>query len=191
MSSLVTLVEGVNSYAQAISKSNIGDELRVAVEAAEITGGPSARQAAINKVNATLRDQLGNFSVDPSTITLAGSGTSLPITLISRAGYTVTAQIHLVTDRLTFPKGNNVTVTMSSPTTSVRVATSGHNGTSMTLQVFVTTPNGQVTLARAAIQVRIAGTSIVGYFLTIASLLVLAYWWLRTYRKRPKGRHAR
>jgi hypothetical protein len=27
--------------------------------------------------------------------------------------------------------------------------------------------------------------------LTIASLLVLAYWWLRTYRKRPKGRHAR
>jgi hypothetical protein len=46
-------------------------------------------------------------------------------------------------------------------------------------------------LARAAIQVRIAGTSIVGYFLTIASLLVLAYWWMRTYRKRPKGRHAR
>ncbi len=191
VSSLVTLVEGVNSYAQAISKSNIGDELRVAAAAAEITGGPSARQAAINKANAALRGQLNNFSVDPSTITLAGSGTSIPITLISRAGYTVSAQIHLVTDRLTFPKGNNVTVTLNSPTKSVRVATSGHNGSSMTLQVVVTTPNGQITLARAAIQVRIAGTSIVGYFLTIASLLVLAYWWLRTYRKRPKGRHAR
>jgi hypothetical protein len=191
VSSLVTLVDGVNSYAQAISKSNIGDELRVAAEAAEITGGPSARQAAINKAIATLRGQLSSFSVDPSTITLAGSGTSIPITLISRANYTVTADVHLITDRLTFPKGNNVEVTMDSPTKSVRVSTSGHNGSSMTLQVVVTTPNGQVTLARAAIQVRIAGTSIVGYFLTVASLLVLAYWWLRTYRKRPKGRHAR
>jgi hypothetical protein len=189
--SLLTLVKGITSYAQAISKSNIGDELRVAAAAAEITGGPSARQAAINKVSTTLRGQLSSFTVDPSTITLAGSGTSIPITLISRADYTVTADVHLITDRLTFPKGNIVAVTMDSPTKSVRVATSGHNGSSMTLQVIVTTPNGQVTLARAAIQVRIAGTSIVGYFLTIASLLVLAYWWLRTYRKRPKGRHAR
>jgi hypothetical protein len=73
----------------------------------------------------------------------------------------------------------------------MRVATSSHTGSSLTLQVIVTTPNNRLVLARAAIQVHIAGTSIVGYFLTIASLLVLAYWWLRTYRKRPKGRHAR
>lgn len=191
VSSLVKLVKGVNSFALAVSKTNIGDELRVAAEAAEITGGPSARQGAINRATTTLRGQLSDFSVDPSTITLAGSGTSIPITLISRADYTVTADIHLVTDRLTFPKGNNVAITMDSPTKSVRVPTSGQNGTSMTLQVVVTTPNGQVILARAAIQVRIAGTSIVGYVLSIASLLVLAYWWLRTYRKRPKGRHAR
>lgn len=191
VSSLKTLLQGVTSYAQAVSKSNIGDELRVAAEAAEIDGGPGARQAAINQVSATLRGQLNSFSVDPSTVTLAGSGTSIPITLISRADYPVTATVHLITDQLTFPKGRNVVVTMDSPTKSVRVPTSGHNGSSMTLQVVVTTPNGRITLARAAIQVRIAGTSIVGYVLSLASLLVLAYWWVRTYRKRPKGRHAR
>ena len=80
---------------------------------------------------------------------------------------------------------------LDAPTKSVRVATSGHTGSSLTLQVIVTTPNNHLVLARAAIQVRIAGTSIVGYVLTIASLLVLAYWWRRSYRKRPKGRHAR
>jgi hypothetical protein len=84
-----------------------------------------------------------------------------------------------------------VPVSLDAPTKSVRVATSGHSGSSLTLQVIVTTPNNRLVLARAAIQVRIAGTSFVGYLLTIASLLVLAYWWLRTYRKRPKGRHAR
>jgi hypothetical protein len=81
---------------------------------------------------------------------------------------------------------------MDAPTKSVRIHTSKHQGSSLTLQVVVTTPDNQIVLARAAIQVRIAGTSIVGYFLTAASLLVLAYWWLRTHRRRrSRGRHAR
>jgi hypothetical protein len=181
----------VNSYAPALRSTNIGNDLTVAMEASEITGSPSARQSAIDATTNALKGQLGNFSVDPSTITLAGSGTSIPITLTNHAPYTVMANVHLLTNQITFPKGNELPVTLNTLTQSVRVATSSHTGSSLTLQVIVTTPNNRLVLARAAIQVRIAGTSIVGYFLTIASLLVLAYWWMRTYRKRPKGRHAR
>jgi hypothetical protein len=74
---------------------------------------------------------------------------------------------------------------------SIRVPTNDPRGSSLTLQVTLTTPNGQVVLARSAIQVRIAGTSVVGYLLTFASLFVLALWWWRTNRRRSKGRHAR
>jgi hypothetical protein len=191
ITSLSSLVVDVNSYAPALRSTNIGNDLTVAMEAAEITGSPSARQSAIDAAANALKGQLGNFSVDPSTITLAGSGTSIPITLTNHAPYTVMANVHLLTDQITFPKGNDLPVSLNTLTKSVRVATSSHTGSSLTLQVIVTTPNNRLILARAAIQVRIAGTSIVGYFLTIASLLVLAYWWMRTYRKRPKGRHAR
>ena len=191
ITSLSDLVVEVNSYAPALRSTNIGNDLTVAMEAAEITGPPAGRQSAINTAADAMKGQLGNFSVDPSTITLAGSGTSIPITLTNHAPYTVMADVHLLTDQITFPKGNDVPVALNAPTRSVRVATSSHTGSSLTLQVIVTTPNNRLVLARAAIQVRIAGTSIVGYFLTIASLLVLAYWWLRTYRKKPKGRHAR
>jgi hypothetical protein len=59
------------------------------------------------------------------------------------------------------------------------------------LQVVLTTPNNQLILARTAVQVHIAGTSVVGYLLTFASLLVLGLWWWRTIRRRPKGRHVR
>ena len=69
--------------------------------------------------------------------------------------------------------------------------TANPHGSSLTLQVILTTPNDQVVLARTAIQVRIAGTSVVGYLLTFASLLVLAIWWWRTNRRRSRGRHAR
>ena len=191
VTSLRELVVEVNSYARALKSTNFGNDLTVAMEASEITGTQSARQSAINTAAGALKGQLGNFSVDPSTITLAGSGTSIPITLTNHAPYTVNARVHLLTNQITFPKGNVVSVSLDAPTKSVRIATSGHSGSSLTLQVIVTTPNDRLVLARAAIQVRIAGTSFVGYLLTIASLLVLAYWWLRTYRKRPKGRHAR
>jgi hypothetical protein len=182
----------VSSYSQAVTSSNVGNVLRVAVALAERTGDPGTRQVAINAAGDSLTGQLDNFSVDPSAITLAGPGTSLPITLLSRASYTVTAVVHLVTDRLSFPKGKDVVVVMDSPTKSVRIPTSRHQANSLTLQVVVTTPDNQIVLARAAIQVRITGTSIVGYFLTAASLLVLGYWWLRTHRRRrSRGRHAR
>jgi hypothetical protein len=75
ISSLSDLVVDVNSYAPALRSTNIGNDLLVAMEAAEITATPRARQIAINAATDALKGQLSDFSVDPSTITLAGSGT--------------------------------------------------------------------------------------------------------------------
>ncbi|HTT58740.1 MAG TPA: hypothetical protein VMF33_01720 [Acidimicrobiales bacterium] len=191
VSSLLSLIGQVNSFAQSVRSSNIATVLRVAVASSETEGGPSARQSAINAAAHLLDEQLAQFSIDQSTITLAGSGTDLPITVLSRLHYTVETVVHLVTDRVSFPKGNSVELIMNSPTESIRVPVSNAQGSSLTLQVILTTPNGQVILARTAIQVRIAGTSVVGYVITFASLFVLALWWWRTIRRRPKGRHAR
>jgi hypothetical protein len=191
VTSLLTLIGAVTSYAQGITSGDEATELRVAVARTEFVANPNQRQNAIDAATNQLNAQLDQFSIDASAITLAGQGTSLPITVISRAPYTVRAVVHLVTDRVSFPKGGAVPVTMSSPTESIRVPTTNPRGSSLTLQVVLTTPNDQVVLARAAIQVRIAGTSVVGYLLTFASLFVLGLWWWRTIRRRPKGRHAR
>ena len=191
VSSLTSLISGVNSFASAVSSSNVGSALRVAVATSEIIGSTDQRQSLINAASGSLATQLTQFSVAPGAITLAGPGTSLPITLLSRANYTVTAEIHLITDRLLFPKGKTVAVVLDAPTKSFRIPTSSHRGSSLTLLILVTTPDNQIVLAKAAIQVRIAGNSVVGYLLSLASLLVLAYWWIRTLRRRSKGRHAR
>ncbi|HWD95312.1 MAG TPA: hypothetical protein VG246_02725, partial [Acidimicrobiales bacterium] len=95
------------------------------------------------------------------------------------------------TNQIAFPNGGAIPVTMNSPTQSIRVPATDSKGSSLILQVLLTTPNNQVVLARTAIQVRIAGTSVVGYLLTFASLFVLGLWWWRTSRRRPKARHAR
>ncbi len=192
VSSLLTLIGAVTSYAQGVRSGDIAITLRVAVAKAEIRASPATRQTAIDAANATLNNQLSQFSIDQSSITLAGPGTALPITVISHLHYTVDAVVHLVTNQMTFPKGGVIPVTMNSPTQSIRVPATNSKGSSLTLQVLLTTPNDQVVLARTAIQVRIAGTSVVGYLLTFASLLVLGLWWWRTSsRRRPKARHAR
>ena len=191
VSSLRSLVSSIDSYVPAVSSKEVVTALRVMLARAEVTGGALARQQAINRASDLLDSQLGQISVDANAITLAGPGTALPITLINKAPYTITVVVHLITDRLAFPKGRDVAVSLDSPTNSLRVPTGNRQGSSLTLQVEVTTPDGHLTLARAAIQVRVAGTSIVGYLLTLGSLLVIGAWWIRTHRRRTKGRHAR
>jgi hypothetical protein len=191
VSSLLAVISGVTSYDQGVKSGNIATALHVAVAQSEEFGSPGKRQGAIDAAQNLLNDQLKLFSVDAGAITLAGTGTSLPITIISHAPYTVDAVVHLVTNGIDFPKGNALPISMTSPTQSLRVPTANPHGSSLTLQVVLTTPNNQVVLARAAIQVRIAGTSVVGYLLTFASLVVLAIWWWRTTRRRSRGRHAR
>src|ERR1039457_261892 len=191
VNSLITLIGAVTSYNRAMASTGISSTLSADVAQSEVVGSASGRQDAITRTLNALNRQLNLFSVNSTAITLAGPGTALPITILSRASYPVTVVVHLITSALSFPKGANIVTTLESPTTALRVPTSTHRGSSLTLQVVITTPNDQVVLARSALQVRIAGTSVVGYLLTIGSLLVLAYWWFRTNRRRPKGRHAR
>jgi hypothetical protein len=191
VTSLLSLIGSVNSYAQGVRSGDIATALRVAVAKSEIQGSPTNRQVAIDRATVMLNNQLTQFSIDQSSITLAGPGNALPVTVTSHLHYTVDAVLHLVTNQITFPKGNAVAITMNSPTESIRVPATNPKGSSLTLQVLLTTPNSQVVLARTAIQVRIAGTSVVGYLLTFASLAVLGLWWWRTSRRRPKARHAR
>jgi hypothetical protein len=191
VSSLTTLISAVASYNRAMASTGISSTLSADVAQSEVVGSSDGRQQAIARALTALSSQLDLFSVNSGAITLAGPGTALPVTILSRAKYPVTVVVHLIASALSFPKGANIVATLNSPTTALRVPTSNHRGSSLTLQVVITTPNDQVVLARSAIQVRIAGTSVVGYLLTIGSLLVLAYWWFRTNRRRPKGRHAK
>lgn len=191
IASLSALASSLSSFARAITNDAQATSLRVALARAEVVGGPASRQGDINRVTALLANQLGRFRVDAGSVTLTGPGTPLPVTVFSSEQYTVAVVVHLITDRITFPDGANVPVSLDAPIKSLRVPTANHRGSSLTLQVVVTTPDGQLTLARAAVQVSIAGTSVVGYLLTGASLAVIGVWWWRTARRRPKGRHTR
>jgi len=193
VTTLRSLISRTASFVQGIASPTqlVTFELYQALP--EQTGPAPARQIALNSATTYLNAQLASFRIDNSSITLTGSGGELPVTLFSSLRYPVTLVLHLITDRLQFPKIQNqeVAVTLSAPTNPQRIATVDRQGASLTLQLELTTPDGQIVVAHSAVLVRVAGTSVVGYILSGTSLLVLAWWWLRTYRRKSRGRHAR
>jgi hypothetical protein len=184
------LTYNTTSFSQAASATQPTDALLVARLSSEIMGSSAQRQYLINQATNVLTAQLAKFKVNEGSITLAGSGTSLPITLTSSATYSVTGVIKLVSSHLHAGK-KNLVISLSPPTKSLRVPANVTGSGSFTLQVLFTTPDGKLIIAKGALQVRNAPTSIVGYALSIGSLFVIALWWWRTHRRSSKGRHAR
>jgi hypothetical protein len=192
VATLRSLVAHTNSFLQAIASPTQTVALETYQALAEVTGGAGYRENALESAAGYLNAQLSGFRIDNSTITLTGSGSELPITIFSTAHYPVTVILHLITDRLSFPHNqSDYPVTLLTSTTPVRIATTDRQGGALTLQLELTTPDGQLILAKSPVEVRVAGTSVVGYILSGASLFVLAWWWWRTYRRKSRGRHAR
>ena len=192
VNTLNSLIRRTNSFLNSVASPSESVALETSQALAEQTGTPAAREGVLQSASSYLNTQLSSFRIDGSTITLTGSGTNLPITIFSSAHYPVTLLLHLITNQLTFPKGGNpVAVTINTPTTPIPIHATGHLGGGFTLQLRLTTSDDQLILAQSTIQVRVAGNSVVGYILSGASLIVLAWWWLRTYRRKSRGRHAR
>ena len=92
-------------------------------------------------------------------------------------------------DKFAFPDGSARTLTLDHPTTPVRIqARSVTSGDRLPVEVTLTTPDGQLVIARSALTVRSTSISIVGIALTVLAALVLLVWWVRTWRKGRKNR---
>ena len=96
--------------------------------------------------------------------------------------------VSLDSDKFTFPDGNTRTLILDRPTTPVRIqARSRTSGDRLPVGVTLTTPDGQLVIARAALTVHSTSISLVGVALTCLAALVLLVWWVRTWRRVAGG----
>jgi len=188
--SLAVLLSQEKSFGMGVASAPMASYLGATVATTAMSGAADQRQSVIDAARAVLHHQFGLFTIDNSTVTLTSQGTALPITIESRAHYTMTVLVHVVANSLSFTKGPVFAATLASPTTAIRVPLRHAWGSNVTMQIYLTAPNGAVVLAHTAVLVRVAGTSVVGYLLSGGSLLVLALWWIRTHRRTSKGKHS-
>jgi hypothetical protein len=143
----------------------------------------SNRRSPIEVAQRQFAGELGQFSVDQSTITVTGGSSTIPVTVTSGADYAFTGILRVTSDRLELPGGRTFPVTLSTPITTTQVPISGTSGTSAFVRITLMTADQRVVITSGTVQVRYASASIVGYILSAGSLLIIAWWWWRTSRR--------
>lgn len=141
------------------------------------------RRVAIDFAQRQFAGELGQFSIDQSTITVTGGSTSIPVTVTSGADYAFTGVLRVTSNRLQLPGGRSFPVTLSTPITTTQIPISGTAGTSAFVRITLMTADQRVVITSGTVQVRYASASIVGYVLSAGSLLIIGWWWWRTSRR--------
>jgi hypothetical protein len=124
-----------------------------------------------------------------NTITFTSRTAPIPVSVLSSATFHINVVLSLSSDKFAFPDGSSRALVLDHPTTPVRIqARSVTSGDRLPVEVTLTTPDGQLVIARAALTVHSTSISIVGIALTVLAALVLLVWWARTWRKGRKKR---
>jgi hypothetical protein len=108
---------------------------------------------------------------------------SIPLALHSTSSVPLTVEVHLSSDRLRFPGGEDQVVVVRAPSTTLRLAVHADTTGDLPIDVVVSSPSGHLLLDRNLVTVQIAAFSHVGIALTGGAAAVLAWWWFRTWRR--------
>ena len=165
--------------------------LRIQLARLQAEVGPRSHANGVVNAQQVLRGELSKFRIDQSTVILASASGTIPVTLYSSADYGITGLLQISADRIDFPEGQVIPVGILTQTASTPISAKMTRGTSSLMTIKLTTTDGKVVIASGTIQVRSTSASVVGYALSIGSLLVIAWWWWRTTRRKSSGRHAR
>ena len=153
--------------------------------------GTTGRTGALGAANGAVDAELGHLGIGGADITLTSLKGALPITLTKTADWSMAGVLSVHSDHLRFPRGRTRMVTLDHPTQAVRIPVVAETTGDLTVSVTLSTPSGNLLLARQRIVVRTTQTSAAAIVLTIGAALVLLVWWIRTSMRRPRRRSRR
>ena len=167
------------------------DDLRLQIATALATTTPDpARVAAITTVDAELRSAFEGVRLSGQTdLNLTSRQGTLPVTIENANGYPVDVVVRLRSDRLAFPEGETLPVTVEEDILRIDVPVEALATGSVPVFVEVWTPDDRVRLDARQLNVRSTAVSGVGLVISLGALLVLVVWWGRNWRSTRRTRH--
>ena len=128
------------------------------------------------------------------TINFTARDGVVSITMRNTTGYPVNVVLQLEGEKLEFPGHENgvVAVTLTDETTRVSLDVHTRASGDSSLDITVTSPDGQLVIGRTRVTVRSTAFSGVGVILSVGAGTFLALWWLRhavAARRERRRRH--
>jgi hypothetical protein len=152
---------------------------------------PEQAQSELVRINSAVDTFTSGVSVDAKRVTLTSRRAQVPITFENRLNRPVTVRVHLESEKLLFPEGADVQVTLPPGRTTLReqfIVEARTSGT-FPLEIRLTTADGGLAFGDTTrVTVRSAVFGGLAIALTIGALLFLAVWWANHYRRTRRAR---
>jgi len=138
---------------------------------------PETAASALQTIDRDAHTFLSSIKTTGRTITLTSRTARIPISFSNETGQTVRVRVRLESTKLTFPDGAQHVLKLPPRNTTIRFPVTARASGTFTLQVTLTTADGQFEISTTQITVRSTVFSSIGVILTVGALLFLAFWW--------------
>ena len=152
-------------------------------------GDPGAN-ALVNGVERDAR--LDSASVVPPesfSFTVSGREATIPLRVTNTSATPLTVEVHLESDKLTFPANDLVVDLPPNQTTVVPVDIVARSNGVSPMTVVLRTPFGGQLAKPVVLTARVNNLTGLGRVMTVGLLLVLATWWFTYFKRRRRQRH--
>ncbi len=126
----------------------------------------------------------------PRSVVLTSRSGSIPLRIRNRGELPVTVRMDTRSPRLEFPAGPTRNVVLAPGENRIDIPVDVQAPGSSLLRIDITSPDGTLDVREVQVTVRSSSISGVGAALSIISLCVLGFWWIRTVRTRRTARSA-
>ncbi|HKA93093.1 MAG TPA: DUF6049 family protein [Acidimicrobiia bacterium] len=155
--------------------------------------GRARARAELGKIHLDVQQFVGRLRVPAvnSTITLTAEKGEIPVTFLNETGQQLRVRVHLQSDKLQFPDGDDRVVDLPPRSTTMRFGVEARSSGTFPLTLRVTSPDGSLPIQQTEVKVRTTFfVSNVGLILTVGAGLFLAGWWAHDIRRRRRRRAA-
>jgi hypothetical protein len=157
------------------------------------TAGRARARSELGKIHLDVEQFVNRLHVPAlnSTITLTAEKGDIPVTFLNQTGQQLRVRVHLQSDKLQFPDGDERVLDLPPRSTTVRFSVQAQSSGTFPLTLKVTSPDGALLLQQTEVKVRTTFfVTNVGLILTVGAGLFLAGWWAHDIRRRRRRRTA-
>jgi hypothetical protein len=125
---------------------------------------------------------------EPFSFTVGGRQAAIPLRITNTSATPLTVEIHLQSDKLTFPSNDLVVDLAPNATTEVPVDIVARSNGVSPMSVLIRTPFGGQLGEPVVLTARVNNLTGLGRVVTVGLLIVLATWWLTYFKRRRRQR---
>ena len=152
---------------------------------------PETAMAFVDRVDEEIRDLSSGIEIaGGDRITLTDRRTDLPLTIVNGQSLPLNVELLLTAEKIRFPEGDRLRLVLVPGDNAITIPVETLASGDARVTATVVSPGGFFELGSGTVDIRSTAISGLGLLISVAALVVLGVWWIRTILRVRRNRHA-